>query len=90
MFGLFKGSLQKSLTNRSYATYFSKSDRHEIEKTFARVFSTEEGKKALAYLQYITCERALPADVDQQVLRYTEGQRALIGNILRMIQNGQK
>lgn len=70
--------------------FFSKTDRKTIEKIFARLFSSEDGKKAIAYLQYITGQRVLAADTDPKILSYAEGQRALVGNILRIIENGQK
>lgn len=61
----------------------------EIEKCFARLFSTDDGKRALAYLQAITFQRALsPASSDQQ-LRYAEGQRAMVAAILRLIDRGR-
>lgn len=61
----------------------------EIEKCFARLFSTDDGRRALAYLQTVTFQRALgPASTDQQ-LRYAEGQRAMVATILRLIDRGR-
>lgn len=61
----------------------------EIEKCFARLFSTDDGRRALGYLQAVTFQRALsPASSDQQ-LRYAEGQRAMVATILRLIDRGR-
>lgn len=65
-------------------------DAREVEKSFARLFSTDDGQRVLAYLQVITFQRALgPASSDEQ-LRYLEGQRAMVATILRLIDRGRK
>lgn len=62
----------------------------EIERTFARLFSTQDGQKVLAHLQVLTFQRAFgPATPDEQ-LRYAEGQRSLMATILRLIDRGRK
>lgn len=61
----------------------------EIEKSFARVFSSEDGKRVLAHLQAVTFQRALGAESSEQSLRYAEGQRALMAMVLRMIDRGR-
>ncbi|MCB1591846.1 MAG: hypothetical protein KDI90_05285 [Alphaproteobacteria bacterium] len=61
----------------------------EIEKCFARLFSCDDGRRALSYLQAISFQRALaPTSTDQQ-LRYAEGQRAMVATILRLIDRGR-
>lgn len=60
-----------------------------MEKVFARLFATEDGRKALAYLQSITFMRVAAMDAAEQSLRYVEGQRALMATILRLIERGQ-
>jgi hypothetical protein len=62
----------------------------DIERSFARLFSSDDGQKVLAHLQVMTFQRALgPACPDEQ-LRYMEGQRAMVGTILRLIDRGRK
>ncbi len=61
----------------------------EVEKSFARLFSSEDGKRVLSHLQAITFQRALGAESSDQSLRYTEGQRALVASILRLIDRGR-
>lgn len=61
-----------------------------MESLFARLFSTEDGQRALAYLQSITFMRAAAADADEAYLRHCEGQRALLVTIMRLIARGQK
>ncbi len=68
----------------------SRFELRDIEKCFARLFSTDDGKCALSYLQAISFQRALaPTSTDQQ-LRYAEGQRAMVATILRLIDRGRK
>ncbi len=64
-------------------------DQRDIEKTFARLFATEDGQKVLAHLQATTFQRAFgPSTADEQ-LRYVEGQRSLVATILRLIDRGR-
>jgi hypothetical protein len=61
----------------------------DMERAFARLFSTNDGKQVLGYLQAVTFQRALgPASSDEQ-LRYMEGQRAMVATILRLIDRGR-
>ena len=71
-------------------SYFSRAQQTDIKRLFARVFSSGEGKKVLDYLQYITLYRPLSADVSDDHLRFREGQRALVANILQMIERGKQ
>ena len=64
-------------------------DLREIEKSFARVFASDEGKKVLAHLQVMTFHKALSPDAGHEQLRYAEGQRALVASILRLIDRGR-
>ena len=61
-----------------------------IEQVFARLFSSEDGKRALAYLQMIGFQRALGPQSSDQELRYLEGQRAMVAAILRLIDRGRQ
>lgn len=62
----------------------------DVERSFARLFSTTDGRNVLGYLQAMTFQRALgPASSDEQ-LRYMEGQRAMVANILRLIDRGRQ
>ncbi len=73
------------LKNKSYITYFSRIDKAESEKILKRVFTTAEGEKALAYLQFITLQKAHSFNTSKEQLYFIEGQRALITNLLRII-----
>lgn len=64
--------------------------QQDIERAFARLFSTEDGQKVLAHLQVMTFSRAYGPDTTDQILRHAEGQRALVANILRLIDRGRK
>ena len=65
-------------------------EMRDIEKCFARLFSTEDGQKVLAHLQVITFQRALGPGVADEQLRYIEGQRSMVATILRLIHRGRK
>lgn len=67
----------------------SRLEMGSLEKIFARLFSSEDGRKALAYLQTITFMQAAAIDSPADNLRYIEGQRALMIKILRLIERGR-
>lgn len=67
-----------------------KNELRDIEKAFARLFSSDDGQKVLAHLQVITFQRALGPGAADEELRYLEGQRAMIATILRLIDRGRK
>lgn len=73
----------------AYTSHVSRLEQKDIERSFARLFSTEEGKKVLAWLQVMTFQRVAGADSSDEQLRYMEGQRSLVANILRMIDRGK-
>jgi hypothetical protein len=66
-----------------------RAELREIERSFARVFASEDGKRVLGHLQAITFQRALGGESSDAQLRYAEGQRALVAGILRMIDRGR-
>lgn len=67
----------------------SRFEMREIEYAFARLFSTEDGRKVLAHLQAITFQRALGAATSDEQIRYAEGQRSLVATILRLADRGR-
>lgn len=71
------------------ADHVSKLEQREIERCFARLFATDDGKKVLAWLQVITFQRAQGINSSDDQLRYTEGQRSLMASILRLIDRGR-
>lgn len=68
----------------------NKSEQRDIELAFARLFSSKEGQRVLTHLQMMTFQRALGPDSSNEQLRYTEGQRALMATILRLIARGRQ
>ena len=72
-----------------YASHISRLELREIERSFSRVFTTEEGRKVLAWLQVMTFQRAGNANTPSDNLRFMEGQRSLMASILRMIDRGK-
>lgn len=69
--------------------HVSRLEQKEIERAFTRLFSTEDGRKVLAWLQVMTFQRAGSASTSDEQLRHMEGQRSLMASILRMIDRGR-
>ncbi len=67
----------------------SRLEKREIEKSYARLFGTEDGKRVLAHLQTVAFMRAYSAESSDEQIRYAEGQRALVANMLRLINAGR-
>lgn len=57
----------------------------DIAPSFLRCFTTVDGEKVLAWLHSQYSCSALGPDADDKMLRYREGQRALILQIERLI-----
>jgi hypothetical protein len=72
-----------------HTSRISRTEQKDIERSFARLFSTEEGKKVLAWLQVMTFHRTGGANQTDEQLRHMEGQRSLMASILRMIDRGK-
>lgn len=68
----------------------SRAEARDIERAFARLFATEDGKTVLSHLSTITFMRAAGMDAPDALLRYQEGQRALLASILRLIDRGRQ
>ncbi len=73
----------------AYTTHVSKYEQRDVERIFARLFSSDDGRRALAWLQVMTFHRAAGIETSDNHLRYMEGQRALVASILRMIDRGK-
>ncbi len=73
-----------------YNPYLSrKSELRDVERCFVRLFSSEDGQRALAHLQMITFHRALGPTSPDEHMRYLEGQRAMVATILKLIDRGR-
>ena len=85
--------LMPALENKGYvyaAPDPGKIERGEMERAFARLFLTQDGRRVLGYLQAVTFQRALGPSAPDEQLRYMEGQRAMVATILRLIDRGRK
>lgn len=85
----FKKSITDLNETTTYTSHVSRLEQRDIERSFARVFSTDEGKKVLAWLQVMTFHRTAGSNSTDEQLRYIEGQRGLVASILRMIDRGK-
>ncbi|MBT3559279.1 MAG: hypothetical protein HN644_00825 [Rhodospirillales bacterium] len=62
---------------------------HELHKAFARLLAYPEAKTVLSHLHAVTRNRVLGPDVSEAVLRYGEGQKALVAYMERMAAKGR-
>lgn len=60
----------------------------ELEKQYARVFQTRDGRAVLEHLRKITINRILGAGATDNELRWMEANRALVRQIESMIARG--
>ena len=60
-------------------------DDLNISQNIAKLFSTEAGQHILAYLRSITIDAVSGANITDNELRHLEGQRYLVGLIVRRI-----
>jgi hypothetical protein len=81
------GEVENALVYRSVT---ERSEQKEIERLFTRLFSSEDGRRVLAYLQVMTFQRVQGASTSDEHLRYMEGQRSLVATILRLIDRGRR
>lgn len=78
---------EKGLVHTPYDP--GKAELREIEKSFARLFASDDGQRVLSHLQVITFQRAMGPGCPDEQLRYVEGQRSLVATILRLIDRGR-
>jgi len=67
--------------------HLSRLDKKEIAKIFVRAFHTEDGRKALHYLEYLTYHRAGTPQMSEAQLRHMEGQRSLVSTIRKLMRS---
>jgi len=61
----------------------------DIQKAYARLFSSAEGKIVLSHLQATVFLKAYGADALDTQIRFAEGQRALVFQMMRHIEAGK-
>lgn len=71
-------------------SHLAKLEQKNIKRIFARAFASEDDKKTLGYLQYITFHRSAGIEASNEHLRFMEGQRSLVSMILRLIDQGRQ
>ena len=92
MKNLFRRAPLAGVNNRHVAAQgvdVSHMDQEHLARAFARAFSSDDGRIVLSHLQAITFQRAFAASAPESDLRYAEGQRALVAQILRLIDRGR-
>ena len=60
-------------------------DDLNISQNIAKLFSTEAGQHILTYLRSITIDAVSGANISDSELRHLEGQRYIVGLIVRRI-----
>ena len=61
---------------------------NEIEKQYARTFSSPSGKQVLAHLKSITMDRVFGSNASNEDLRWWAAQNALVHRIENLIKKG--
>ena len=61
----------------------------DIEKQYARTFTTPSGKQVLMHLRSITFERVIGPNVSNDDLRWWAAQNALVHQIENLINKGK-
>jgi len=89
MFSLKKIPFSDIQNDMAYTNHIARLEQRDIERCFARLFSSEDGQKVLAWLQVMTFQKAQGPNTPEDHLRYTEGQRGLVAQILRLIDRGK-
>jgi hypothetical protein len=84
----YEGALQSEVVYRGAP--LDRLEQWDMERLFAKLFSSDDGRKVLAYLQMITFHRVLASNANSVELRYIEGQRALVAQMLRLIDRGRQ
>lgn len=82
---------ESSKTNRPVFEMpdLSRLEKEQIEKAYARVFASDDGRMVLGHLQSIAFMRAYGAESSDAQIRYAEGQRALVATIMRLVNAGR-
>lgn len=66
------------------------SSREATARAFARCFRTTDGQHVLSHLRRVTLDRTLGPATSDAALRYLEGQRALVANVLALVERGNQ
>ena len=87
---------------KNIVMFFSKQEEIKIEpqplkiakqqdwpSVFIRCFSTQDGKQVMAYLRHYTLDKSLGAEADNNLLRYQEGRRSIVTQIMSLVSQGQ-
>ena len=96
--GLDKNVRPKKKTARSKPSQYVGPDgvrrppkiEHQLNESFAIVFSSAAGKKALDYLKSVTTNRVLEPGLPENTYSYQEGARWLMGVISTRIKHGEE
>lgn len=64
-------------------------DPRAVERACARLFSTDDGRLVLDHLKAVAFMRCYGADASESQIRFAEGQRALVAQLLRLIAAGR-
>ena len=63
--------------------------RDDAPHIFARLFSSDDGKKALSYLRATVNARVAGPEAGEAALRYQDGQRGLLQTINMLVEQGR-
>lgn len=66
-----------------------RADNASVDRACARIFASEDGQILLGYLQAMIFLRGPSLDASDAQIRQSEGQRALLAQLMRMAQAGR-
>jgi hypothetical protein len=72
------------------ASAFAGAEKRDIEKAFARLFGSDDGRLVLGHLQSMAFMRAFGAESSDAQIRYAEGQRAFVAQMMRLVNAGRE
>lgn len=64
--------------------------REDAPRVFARLFQSDDGQRVLSYLRASVNARAAGPEASEAMLRYCDGQRALLQTIQGLVEQGRQ
>jgi len=86
MFKFIKNIFAKALPQEKPGIVVSRDDAPAL---FARIFSSDDGQKVIAYLRATVNARVAGPEAGEGMLRYHDGQRGLLQTINGLIEQGK-
>lgn len=66
----------------------TEADESDLPASFARCFTSDDGRRVLIHLRRVTLDRSLGPRASDAQLRHLEGQRCLVSLIIKLTAQG--